>query len=70
MSSVHAVPLLLSVLVGLSLGLVAWGFWRARSHEVGDALMETQDEFLFALLMLAVLAFSVFVVYLLLSGRF
>jgi len=70
MSFVHAVPLLLSVLVGLLLGLVTWESLRARRHEADDALMGMRDGFLLGLLVLAAFALGAFVIYLLLSTRF
>lgn len=67
MSSMHAVPLVLSLLVGLLLGLVIREFLRVRRHEIRDTLMEMRDGFLLGLLVLAALALGVFVVYLLLG---
>jgi hypothetical protein len=66
MSLMHTVPLLLSVLVGLLLGLVTWGFLRIRGHPAGDDLGETRDEVLFGLLAFAVFSLGAFVTYLLL----
>jgi hypothetical protein len=70
MSPVHRAPLLLSVLVGLLLGLVAWGFFRAQSHEVGSALMGTHDKLLLGLLLLACFALGAFLSYILFSTNF
>ncbi len=68
--SVHAAPLLLSLLIGLLLGLVIREFLRSQRYEVGDTLMEMRDGFLLGLLVLAALALGVFVVYLLLGTHF
>lgn len=70
MSSVHAVPLLLSALVGLLLGLVAWGFLRTRGHQVGDALIGARDDVLLGLLVLAAFALGAFLTYVLLNISF
>jgi hypothetical protein len=67
MPSLHAVPVLLSVLVGLLLGLVGWGFWRARGHEANDDLMGRRDDVLLGLLVLAAFALGVFLAYTLLN---
>jgi hypothetical protein len=42
----HLTPLLLSLLVGLLRGLIAWGVLHVRSPEDGDGLMGTQDDLL------------------------
>lgn len=65
--STHAVPLLLSLLVGLLIGLVGWGFLRSQSHEASDILMGTRDDVILGLLVLAAFALGVFLTYLLLS---
>lgn len=67
MSSVHKIPLLLSALAGLLLGLIVWGFLRARSNEVGSALMRTHDDLLLGLLLLAFFALGAFLTYILLG---
>ena len=63
----QAIPLLLGALVGLLVGLVAWGFLRARSHRAGAAMTRPRDEALLGLLVLASFALGVFVTYLLLG---
>ncbi|GAB4535876.1 MAG: hypothetical protein Kow0063_20700 [Anaerolineae bacterium] len=68
-TSVHAIPLLLSLLVGLLLGLIIWGLWRANRHE-GSALMGTRDDLLLGLLLLAGFALGVFMAYVLFRIRF
>lgn len=69
MSSVHIVPLLLSLLVGLLLGLIAWGLWQAAKQGSGVTLMGTRDGLLLGLLLLAGFAMGVFMTYVLLSLR-
>jgi hypothetical protein len=66
MSLMHTVPLLLSILVGLLLGLVTWGFLRIRRHTADDDLVETRDEILFGMLAFAVFSLGAFVTYVLL----
>ena len=70
MSFAHVGPVLLSLLVGLLLGLVAREVLRVRRHRVGDALMGTQDGFLLGLVVLAAFALGVFLAYFLLSTSF
>jgi hypothetical protein len=67
MAPMHAVPLLLSLLVGMALGLVAWGLMRGRHQGRGDALMQTPDGMLLGLLALAAFAMGVFLTYLVLT---
>jgi hypothetical protein len=69
MSSVHMIPLLLSLLVGLLLGLIAWGLWQTAKQKSGVALMGTRDDLLLGLLLLAGFAMGVFMTYVLLSLR-
>jgi hypothetical protein len=64
----HLMPLLLSLLVGLLLGLIAWGIQRARSPEADGGLTGTQDDLLWGLLLLAGLAIVVFITFLLLGA--
>jgi hypothetical protein len=66
MSLTRTVPLLLSVLVGLLLGLVTWGFLRVQRHADDENLIETRDEVLFGLLAFAVFSLGAFVTYILL----
>ena len=67
----HAIPLLLiSVLVGLLLGLLVWGFLRTRSQRSDGSQMEARDDVLLALLILAAFAMGVFLTYALLSSSF
>ncbi|MFN2292257.1 MAG: hypothetical protein ACK2UC_13775 [Anaerolineae bacterium] len=61
----NAVPLLLSIFVGLLLGLVAWAFLRIRNPRQ-DTWFEMRDDVLLALLLLAALAVGSFLTYALL----
>lgn len=72
MSSMHAVPLLLSVLVGLLLCLVAWGLWQVHGHGGGDAALGTHGggDVLLWFLVLAAFALGVFLTYVLISVNF
>jgi len=70
MSFMHAAPLLLGSLVGILLGLVISGFWRARGYQVSDPLMEPRDEMLLGLVVLVAFALGVFVTYILLIAGF
>ncbi len=67
MWSIHPIPLLLIILVGLLLGLVAWGFLRVRGRGDGDALMMLRDDVLLGLLALAAFTLGVFLAYILLG---
>jgi hypothetical protein len=49
---------------------VAWGFWRAWGHEIGDSLMGSRDDVLLGLLILAAFALGIFLTYALLSPSF
>ena len=66
--SIHAVPLLLSVLVGLLLALLAWGLLRIQRQADGSIATETRDDLLLGLLALAAFCLGVFVTYMLLMG--
>jgi hypothetical protein len=63
----HAIPVLLTILVGLLFGLLAWGFLRMRSQEAGDALMAVRDDVLTGLLVLAAFALGVFLTYMVIA---
>jgi len=67
MTLAHAVLLLLSLLVGLMVALVAWGFMRNQRHAGNEALLRPPDGLLLGLLVLAAFAIGVFLTYLLLS---
>ena len=62
-----AIPLLLGILVGLLLGLLTWGWSRVRHHVTGDLAMESRDDVLVSLLLLAAFACGAFATYLLLK---
>jgi hypothetical protein len=66
MSLMHSVPLLLSILVGLLLGLVTWGFFRIRHQTTDDDPLETRDEILVGMLSFAVFSVGAFITYVLL----
>jgi len=59
------VPLLISVLVGLLLGLVTVGFLRLRRSPTQGSLPEAGDALLLGLLALAAFAMGVFLTYML-----
>jgi hypothetical protein len=61
-----AIPLMISVLTGLLLGLVTWGLLRLRRSRK-DAPMETDDDVLLGLLALAAFSLGAFLTYLLLG---
>ena len=69
MSVLHTVPLLLSILTGLLLGLVTWGFLRVQRHATEEDSLETRDEVLLALLVLAVFSVGAFITYILLFSH-
>ena len=58
------IPLLISILVGLLLGLVTAGLLRLRSHPAEGSWSATNDGLLLGLLALAAFAMGVFVTYL------
>lgn len=67
MSPLHGVPVLLAVLVGLALGLVAWGFLRARTHEIEGTAGGNHDNVLLSMLVLAAFSLGAFVAYVVLA---
>ena len=70
MSSRHAIPILLGVLVGAVLSLVVWGLQRSRSHVQGGSVMGTRGDVLLGLLVLAAFALGVFLTYVLIGFNF
>jgi hypothetical protein len=70
MSSPHAIPILLSVLVGAVLVLSVWGLQRSRSHVAGDSVMGTRGDVLLGLLVLAAFALGIFLTYVLIGFSF
>lgn len=63
MLSGHAILFLLSILVGLLLGLVVWGFYRARNHRFDEALLAKRDDMLLGLVVLAAFSLGIFLTY-------
>ncbi len=69
MLPLQVVPLLIGPLVGLLLGVIAWGFLRGRSEESSTLPtwthdpIQTHDRMLLALLVLVPFAVSVFLLY-------
>jgi hypothetical protein len=61
------IPLLLSVLLGLMLGLVAWGVVRLRRRGVENRAWDTESGLLLGLLLLGIFALGVFLTYVLLE---
>ena len=61
-----SIPLLLSVLVGLVLGLVTWGTLQLH-RRTGDGQPETRDGILLGLVALAAFALGAFLTYVLLG---
>jgi hypothetical protein len=67
MPYVQTLPLLLSVLVGLAIGLVTWGFLREREGQTGSPQVGMRDEILLGLFALAAFASGVFITIILLT---
>ena len=64
MSLVHLAPLLLSILIGLLFGLMAWGIFQVRHrHAGGDVPAEMGEEVLLWLLALAGFGMGIFLIY-------
>ncbi len=55
-----AVPLLISILIVALLGLASWSIWKYQSDLADDALMDSYDQVLMGLLILAAFALGVF----------
>jgi hypothetical protein len=66
MLRIHAAPLLLSLLVGATVGLAAWGLVRRQDREATIVWSQTSDRLLIGLLTLAAFAIGAFVTYVLL----
>ena len=58
---------LLSIIVGLLFGVIAWGFWRVKGQGIGSDLARSRDDVLLGLLILAAFAIGVFLTYALLG---
>ncbi len=67
MPSIQTLPLLLSVLVGLLIGLVTWGLVREREQRAVSPMVGMHDEVLLGLLALAAFASGVFITMVLLT---
>jgi hypothetical protein len=63
MSSLKAAPFLLYILVGILLGLLAWGFMMSRSRSSRGIWPDTPDYLRLWLLLLAFFSLGVFVAY-------
>jgi hypothetical protein len=59
----HAVPLLISLLIGALLALITWGVARVRAHDAVYAEAEAHDGLLLGLLVFAVFTVGVFLTY-------
>jgi hypothetical protein len=70
MPLVHAIPLLISTLVGAVLSLTAWGLWQSRSRAMGDGLTAKRGDVLLWMLILAAFALGAFVTYVLIGFNF
>jgi hypothetical protein len=67
MSAWYAVPMLVSVVIGLLLVLVVWGFQRVRARQIVCAEPDWRDDILVGTLMLAAFAVGIFLTYALLN---
>ena len=67
MSPVYLIPVLLSTLGGLALGLVAWGFWQSQSRPADSTLIGARGDVLLWLLVLAFFTLGAFITYVLMG---
>ncbi len=67
MFTFRTVPLFLSILVGLVLGVLIWGYLHLRGRRDAAAMLATTDQVLAGLALLAVFALGAFLTYALLS---
>ena len=65
MSLIHSAPLALSILIGLLLGLMAWGLLQVRRAGGNTCPAEMGEEVLLWLLALAGFAMGIFLMYIL-----
>lgn len=63
MLSLHTAPILLYSLVGVLIGLLAWGFLLSRSHTTNRVWSDAPDHLRFWLLLLAVFSLGAFVAF-------
>jgi hypothetical protein len=68
MSSVRTIPLLLSVLIGLLLGLLAWGAVRVGHQTAQSTVSVVREDVLVGLLALGVFSLGAILTYVLLVG--
>jgi hypothetical protein len=61
---VHPMALILGILVGLLVGLTAWGFWRLHKDQSNDNSTTGQDDLLIGFLILAGFGLGVLLTYL------
>ena len=61
---VHPIALILGVLVGLLVGLTAWGFWRVHKDQSDNTTTGGQDDLQIGFLILAGFALGVLLTYL------
>ena len=64
----HTIPLLLSTMIGVLLGLIVRGRLRTWSRRRGDPLVGPSDDVFLGMLTLAAFALGVFLTYVLLSS--
>jgi hypothetical protein len=68
MRSGQVIPFLLSLLVGLLLSFVGWGFWRShRGQKLNGIASGMRDEVMLGLLVLAAFSLGIFLAYALLG---
>jgi len=69
MSYARAAPVLLFIIVGLLMGVLGWGLLRVWRHADREAVWETPDDVLVALLALATFALGAFLTFLVIGLR-
>jgi len=70
MDPAYAILFLLSLLLGMLLSLLVWGFWKNRSQENSNLLQGARDDVLLGLMLIAVFALGIFVTYALFNLNF
>jgi hypothetical protein len=61
---VHPIAVILGILVGLLVGLTAWGFWRIHKDQSNDATIRGENDLLIGFLILAGFGLGVLLTYL------
>jgi hypothetical protein len=61
------IPLILTMLIALMLGLITYGIWRTRGQELSGTPLTSRDDVLLGFLVLAAVALVVFLTYALLG---